>query len=246
MATDPGHSLSRRFVPNLAAFLVGLALAWFLEWETTDLVWSLWLSSLVIGYLTILIRIGFGAKIGSQVIFDDGFTGPRWVVGLIGVGGVLFLLGFFSLHFCGFHAGHSVFLNLFFPLPGLPETGFGEAFMNPFLLWKGVFQHLMNPYGWFLIPALVAERKGILGPFRNTTDPDFFATAARKDAIGDMITGPYRNVIRMHLLIFFFGGCHFLQIDSFAIYVVVSAVYFFPWSELKAWRSERGTATGDP
>jgi hypothetical protein len=49
-----------------------------------------------------------------------------------------------------------------------------------------------------------------------------------------MITGPYKNVIRMHLLIFFFAFCHFLKVDSFPIYTVVYFVYFFPWGGIRS------------
>jgi hypothetical protein len=44
---------------------------------------------------------------------------------------------------------------------------------------------------------------------------------------------PYKNVIRLHLLIFFFAGAHFVKLDSFLVYAVVYAVYFFPWRLLK-------------
>ncbi|HTO05192.1 MAG TPA: hypothetical protein VL069_15890, partial [Opitutus sp.] len=36
------------------AFAGGLAMAWFGKWESADLVWSLWLSSLVVGYALIV------------------------------------------------------------------------------------------------------------------------------------------------------------------------------------------------
>jgi hypothetical protein len=39
-----------RVFPDLLAFIMGLGVAWFLKWETTDLVWSLWLWSLALGY----------------------------------------------------------------------------------------------------------------------------------------------------------------------------------------------------
>jgi hypothetical protein len=44
---------------------------------------------------------------------------------------------------------------------------------------------------------------------------------------------PYRNVIRMHLLIFFFAFAHFARLENFAVYAVVSAGYFFPWRLLR-------------
>jgi hypothetical protein len=45
--------------------------------------------------------------------------------------------------------------------------------------------------------------------------------------------GPYKNVIRMHLLIFFFTAAHFAKLESFIVYGVVYAVYFFPWRLLR-------------
>jgi hypothetical protein len=65
------------------------------------------------------------------------------------------------------------------------------------------------------------------------------AIAARKAAIGkpglggDGMMAPYRNVVRLHLLIFFFAAASFAQLDNFIVYAVVSAVYFFPWRLLK-------------
>ena len=51
--------------------------------------------------------------------------------GLYIVGG-LFLLGFFTLHFGGFHFVHSVFLNAFFPIT---ECG-PHRFPGPSLYWQ--------------------------------------------------------------------------------------------------------------
>ncbi len=48
----------RKILPDVAAFAFGLGIAFVLRWKTTDLVWSLWLGSLVLGYLTILSTIG--------------------------------------------------------------------------------------------------------------------------------------------------------------------------------------------
>ncbi|MDF1825080.1 MAG: DUF6498-containing protein [Verrucomicrobiales bacterium] len=239
MKTELPPSTARVLAPNLAAFVIGLVLAWFLRWETTDLVWSLWLSSLVIGYATILIRLGYGSVLGWKAIHDDRVSASqRRTLLFIGIGFALFLLVFFSLHFCGFHAGHSVFLNSFFPLDGLPEEGFIRAFMNPLLLWKLVFQYLMIPYGLFIIPTVIAERKAIFKPFREALpdsagDIETGGKRLQHDLLKDIFAGPYKNVVRMHLLIFFFAGCHFLKIESFLVYVVVSAVYFLPWKELK-------------
>jgi hypothetical protein len=240
-----------RIGPDIAAFMTGLSLAYFLKWETSDLVWSLWLGSLVLGYLTILSAVAGGAYIGIHALNHSDFVKKYRIPAIIfGILGGLFFLGFFSLHFCGFHAGHSVFLRQFFPVEGMPDEGFGFAFMNPAMLWIGVFKYLMVPYGLFLIPAIIAERKHVFKPFisavnsvRGNSNINFNERSNNQKKrsagfMGDAIKRPYVNVVRMHLLIFFFAFAYFLKIDSFIVFTVVYFVYFFPWSEFKKERQQ--------
>ena len=232
-----------RILPDGIAFAIGLGIAWIQGWKTTDLVWSLWLGSLVIGYLTIQSTIGGGIYIGIRAIFHkDTPEKDRLPAILIGGGVALFFLVFFSFHFCGFHAGHAFFLSHFFPIEGLSATDFGRAFMNPLLLWKTVFQHLLWVYGVFLIPVIIAERKYVFASFvasvkevregmHNHSAPNVLKLVGKGPgkSMQDPFTRPYINVIRMHLLIFFFAFCHMLKVDSFWVYAVVYLVYFFPW-----------------
>jgi len=250
-------SLGGRTLPDILAFVTGLALAYHLEWKTTDLVWSLWLCSLVLGYTTILAAIGGGAYILINAVkYIEPVRQYRKPALAAGIGGGLFLLGFFSLHFCGFHAGHSVFLNQFFPLEGMPRDGFGAAFMNPPLLWMLAFTHLVQPYGIFIIPAMIAERKHVFTPLTRAVklvqtmranepannEINIAAVSMKikgRKFFHGMMGRPYINVVRMHLLIFFFAISHFLKMDSFIVYAVVYAVYFFPWQELFDLRKRR-------
>jgi hypothetical protein len=233
-------------LPDFLAFGMGLALAYYLKWETKDLVWSLWLGSLVLGYLTILSVIFAGAVVGIRALRQKEFEKKKSLpVILLGTVAGLFLLGFFSIHFCGFHAVHSVFLHQFFPLAGVPSEGFGQAFMNPPLLWFYAFKHLIPPYGLFLIPALIAERNHVFLPLikafkASEVSPVNLFPPAKEDGakhpMENLMADPYKNVIRMHLLIFFFAFCHFMKVDTFLVYAVVYSVYFFPWSTLRSFR----------
>lgn len=236
-------------MPNLIAFALGLGIAYFLKWEVKDLVWSLWLCSLVIGYLTMLSALGAGAYIGLRALMHKDIKKERRVPMIIG-GAVfgLFFLSFFSFHFGGFHAGHSVFLQIFFPIEGVPATGFEKAFMNPLLLWVMVFQHLIKPYGLFLIPTIIVERHLVFQPVirailslrdsgENSEGIKTGPFTLSKHPLGDAMFRPYINVVRMHLLIFFFAFSSVMQVESFFIYATVYFVYFFPWSEI--WRARR-------
>ena len=116
--------------PDALAFAVGLGLAWFNQWQTTDLVWSLWLSSLVVGYAMIVWSIfGTGISIalkawGGRALLQNEPKAPIAAVGGVMLVGGLFLLAFFTVHFGGFHFVHSVFLSLFFPIGPGPAKGF--------------------------------------------------------------------------------------------------------------------------
>src|SRR5882724_4728980 len=231
-----------KILPDVLAFALGLGVAWKLGWKTTDLVWSLWLGSLVLGYLTILSTIAAGVYVGANVITHAEFPqGHRVTAILIGLVVAVFFLGFFSLHFGAFHAAHAGILSGFFPLGGMPKNAFFSAFTNPVQLWREAIHYVLPAYGAFLVPAIIAERKRVFASVS-------WAVNAVRNGIHDQMAGnlvqfgmtqrkslhspfvdPYINVIRMHLLIFFFAFCHFLKVESVIVFGVVYFVYFFPW-----------------
>jgi len=213
---------------DLGGFLIGLGLAWVLDWQTRDLVWGLWLSSLVIGYLSIIVGVLGGI---NRTVIDNHPMG--WVIGL---GGGMFMLAFFTVHFGMFHFVHSIFLDHFFPIAGLQDSSFGPGLTG--------YLSVVTLYWPWLIAAGIAERDMLARAWRGTVkkEPgkDVPHPAARPEFNP---AGAYRNVIRMHLLIFFFAGMSIAGIEHFGIYVVVYAVYFFPWSFIKDWRAGRNTVT---
>lgn len=213
--------------PDGLAFLAGLGMAWFFQWQTVDLVWSLWLSSLLFGYVLIiwslvgppllLVREGrFGAAAGAAV-------------------GATFMVAFFTVHFGLFHLVHSVILNSFFPVVG-SSSGGG---LLPVEVYREVFQR----YWWFVPLALVAERHAFrLKPLPPEPPPtsvkaaDIAQRKARNARLGLGVGAflPYKNVVRLHLLIFFFAAAKLAWLDGFFVYALVYTVYFFPWRML--WR----------
>lgn len=115
-------TLIARVLPDIVAFVLGLGLAWFLEWETRDLVWSLWLCSLVLGYLTLFTAIGGGAWIGLSAIDNEKSPpGGRLKAMLVGLPVVrMHLLIFFfafshALHLDSFVIYAVVYSVYFFP-----------------------------------------------------------------------------------------------------------------------------------
>jgi hypothetical protein len=76
MATDSTLDNWISSWPDALAFAVGLAVAWWTRWNAGDLVWSLWLSSFVVGYSTIVWMIG-------QPVVELALAGPGHVAHVI-------------------------------------------------------------------------------------------------------------------------------------------------------------------
>lgn len=222
---------------DVGAFVGGLALAWWQQWQARDLIWSLWLSSLVVGYSSILWSVGRLAAPGVGGLLparggtaSNGTPADKPTAGA--AAGVIvfavFLLGFFTFHFGMFHFVHSVFLNTFFPVDGTPGFPGLHAYAT-----------VVRRYWSFLPAAFVAER-AIFVKQPSAPTPSTRAAASRSnsaqsaiDANNVSMLAPYRHVIQMHLTIFLLIGAAALHFDNFRTVAVIYAVYFFPWSLLR-------------
>ena len=212
---------------GLFSFLATLMLAVAQQWQVTDLVWSLWISSLVLGHGYLLTGIVSRALRGvdglestwgkamDALVGEDKTPWPPIVLGM------LFVIAFFSVHFIMFHFVHSVFLNLFFPLYGdgtgfprlLPVVGICIVRYWPVVLFSAITQ---------LTSFLeVAESTG-----------------------SNFLSMPYRNVVKMHISIFVFAGLSFTNISGLALYYVL-ILYFFPFGSLKSFLASRKKLTAD-
>jgi len=234
----------RSTLPDLVGCALALLLAWYLGWRTADLIWSLWLASLVIGYALILWKI-FGTSL--MILIRHGgelrealAESPRDWLGLaLVLFGQLFLLAFFTVHFGGFHWGHSMFLSSFFPLdPTAQDSGFEMALADYF--------EIVRRYAWFLPLAFLAQRDLFRLPetrskenlerlqaLRSGQAParERSARKASNQSALDM-GAAYKGVIRMHLLIFFLFAANALELPDILSYSVVYLTYFFPWSRV--------------
>ena len=160
----------------------------------------------------------------DALAFAEHGSAPAIAVGSIAIVGGLFFLAFFTVHFGGFHYVHSQFLAMFFPLDGAHPRG---------MVGTETYAEVLRRYWTFLPAAFLAERAAFAS--KPPKEPDVSVTAAAIAARKarprqfEGMMAPYRNVVRMHLLIFFFAFASFATLDTFAIYAVVYAVYFFPW-----------------
>ena len=247
-AFDPKPDGWAQAWPDGLAFVGGLAVAGFSGWNTTDLVWSLWLASLVVGFASILWSLfSPGILVGVAAGRDGAFARSQSAGAvLITVGtlwsGALVMAAFFAVHFGLFHYVHSVFLQTFFPM-----VAAGGANLQPS---AELYRTVAGNYWAFLPVAFLAERAAFSLTPSATPDPpdtsvkaaDIAARKARNRERGGMtgVMGPYKNVVRLHLLIFFFAFAKFAALENFFVYAVVYATYFFPW---RLWRKST-TPTG--
>lgn len=211
---------------DLTGFALGIGLAVWNGWRTADLVWGLWLSSLVLGWLSIAngaMRSPLEPGADSTTVFLSR----------------LLVLGFFTVHFGIFHFVHSVFLTALFPLPIGPsgiktsELQYGRVFAD---------------YWPWLLCAAVAERRMLFGKAASVgmhraapAATEAAPTRPRGKLASRTLPLPvfdprsaYKNVVRMHLLIFALLPMQIAGIGDSWSYALVYAVYFWPRREKAA------------
>lgn len=240
---------TKGWLPELVIFAGTALLAWHQQWSATDLVWSLWISSLTLGYSYILVSIAgmFAAQFKKATAAPSSGQPPSPFVSALslllsfnrqqmkkgeelrpapGVNKIfiflallpfsLFLVGFFTIHFLGFHFVHSLFLNGFFPL--FPESASGQGSSNEFVLFKNLIFTTLKNYWSFIVASALSR----LGAYR---------TAFQKTELGPSVGFAYINVVRMHVLIFIVGFMSGLGLQRFFLYAILF-LYFFPFDSL--------------
>ena len=251
-------------LPDLLAFAVGLAVVWVRGWSTTDLIWSLWLSSLVVGYALIvwavlqpaLELLGLGWRHRAEVEASPAWRDPRARMLMLGVALVsaALYLAFFTTHFGGFHFIQSQFLLSSYPL------GFEYHTMNRATLAEVVRRYWPALPSAFLARRYAFTRRALgglgrldqrrgqswgqsRGPSRGQTPQVSDPLAQQRGNWDEMaesrVFGPYLQVMRMHVVIIAFSALHAARRESFAVFAAVYALYFFPWRLLRRDAPER-------
>lgn len=212
----PDRGWWRTLAAEALLYVLALGLLNAQAWGPKDVVWTLWTTSLVTGYLTLILGSA-GASLSAAVKARSA-PGFSWQQALpLAMGGLVvmvFFLGFFTVHFGLFHLVHAVFLNEFFPLidwgdhrPGLLEQALAYL------------QHCFQSYPLFLLLCLLSHLPGLIGIARG-------AAGGSK-----MLIKPYGNVIKLHLMILAIGFASAAGHDGAAV-IVFLAVYFLPLGRL--------------
>ena len=132
---------------------------------------------------------------------------------------VLFVIGFFTLHFVGFHYGHSFFLHLFFPILEGGREAYGGG-LRPF--W-GLTTTVLRAYWPLVLICAFSRWDAVLRAWKSQ---------------GAAIMGtPYLNVLRMHATIFGVAIAAMLGLEGLLLYVVLILQFFPIYGWLRAWRA---------
>lgn len=212
----PNRGWWRLLVVEALLYVLALTLLNAQAWGPKDVVWTLWATSLLTGYLTLILGSA-GASLGAAI---KARSSPdfSWQQALpLAVGGLLvmlFFLAFFSVHFGLFHLVHAVFLNEFFPL-----IDWGDQ--RPGLIEQALtyLQRCFQSYPLFLLLCLLSHLPSLIGMVRGTGGG------------AGMLIKPYGNVIKLHLMILAIGFASAAGHDGAAV-IVFLAVYFLPLGKL--------------
>jgi hypothetical protein len=258
------------FLLDLVSFGAVVIFANYMEWTAKDLLWSLWISSLTIGYFTLLAGIGGnmirGRMADEQIPQNESKNekqvppgAPLAVFFLIPIVAIfrfsiitlifavlaaisvtaavikykreragldndhflinfmlnfpagLFLLIFFTIHFGGFHFVHSIFLNGMFPI--LNETPFGKTPGQTGFFFFDLIEVSFSNYWLFIVASAASSFESI------------FKTMKGREI--NFMLEPYKNVVKMHLMIFVIAFAGMAGFYNFILYATL-VLYFFP------------------
>lgn len=235
---DKENFVMQRFIkvlPDLTALLVSLGAAWLLKWKTEDLVWNLWLASLVIGYATMISLILASHKAANNFHDPSDIWGHRknTLSGEMRFGPYL-MFAFFCFHSSAFYAMHVAFISSGFENPDVNPKEFWDSIGNPFRLWGLIFEQILPVYFWMLLPILVSER----GSLRRTYQKQHAAFikisegSESNNTMGVFMLKPYLNIMKLQFLIFWLLSFDNAERQQTWIYTLLFILYFFPWRAL--------------
>ena len=207
-----GHLLPRvsDTAVEFVAFAGTLALAYFSGWLTKDLIWSLWLSSLAVGFLSVLVSGG------RRIIRPDATMVER----TFSIAGALGAIVLFSIHFGAFHYVYAAILDLLMPLMDHP----GRVYIGK-LTWKGGTSFSF----WLTLGIALVQYWPVvlLNVFRDRRSVLSSSVMTGKEV------GPYLTILKLHFIVMGLGACYALGLDSFPVY---AAVYTLLYSPATLWK----------
>jgi len=209
---------------SLISFFIVLILATLQEWRINELVWSLWISSLSIGYTFLISAIVAKAihrgMAHSEIVLpgvQKWLSHPLigWIIAIVGG---IYTIAFFTVHFGGFHFVHGIFLNLFFPIQEVSQGDLPNFFI--------IIKTCLTTFWPVILLSMLMQIKNfqqiILFPEK------------------DLLAMPYKNVVKMHISIILFAFLSKARVNDIILpYLLI--LYFFPFQAVINYFKNRKT-----
>jgi hypothetical protein len=214
-----------------------MAIAHFSGWNNTDLLWSFWITSLVVGYvsifqtsvapLSLLIKLNPIKEIIKK--FSELPTADKLksiIFTVIFIPFSLFMFLFLSVHFLIFHLFLAYFLQIGYPHSSLTEillhSTSGQFYTSIeiiltilFSYWIIVLQKLILDYRYHS-----QNQKNQVTNYQRSGNAELFSFEG--------IKRPYIQAARIHITIFLLLLLDAVELNQYFIYVIIYILFFFP------------------
>ncbi|MDP3581752.1 MAG: hypothetical protein Q8S39_07440 [Ignavibacteria bacterium] len=228
-----GNSWIQRYSIELFLFSFSLATAYFMGWNNTDLIWSFWITSLMVGYVTIfrttiapltllakLIRSPEDNKEFRQLPIITKLKMAIFVLFFIPIS--LFYIVFLSFHFCVFHLLLAYWLQMLMPHSGITDF-LADANGGQFYIYFQIIKTLLLSYWIIVIEKLVFDYRTYWKSGSNKLTP-----VQQKFFSYEVIMRPYVQVMRILALMLLLFWLHETGINQYLIYVLIYSLFYFP------------------
>jgi|GEM_PF-2639936 len=228
-----GNSWMKRYFTELFLFSFSLATAYFMGWNNTDLIWSFWITSLVVGYVTI-----FRTSIAPLSLLAKLMLSPEdikkfrelpttmklktAIFVLIFIPISLFYVVFLSFHFCIFHFLIAYWLQVLMPHSDIADI-LADANGGQFYIYIQIIKTLLMSYWIIVLQKLIFDYRTYWKSGSNKlTDVqhEFFSFEG--------IKRPYVQVVRIITLMVLLFWLNSIEANQYMIYVVIYSLFFFP------------------
>lgn len=246
MSERKENSWMKRYLNELFLFFFSIGAAYFISWNNTDLLWSFWITSLVVGYVSIFrtsiaplrLLTTFNLTPGDIKNFWELPTNKKLlsiIFVLVFVAYSLFIVLFLSFHFLIFHLFLAYFLQITFPHPALTDI-FAKPDGGQFYTSIQVIKTLLTSYWIIVLEKLIFDYKTKRESSSNQAahlQHSFINEAFSFEGI----KRPYVQVARIHITIFLLFALSAVETNQYLIYVMIFSLFFFPMSIIRKVKS---------
>lgn len=223
----------KRYMTALFLFLFSIAAAYFMGWNNTDLIWSFWITSLVVGYVTIfrttLAPLRLLAKLmlspEDKKKFRELPTTMKLKIAIFGLFFIpisLFYVVFLSFHFCLFHLLIAYWLQGLMPNWDISNI-LADVNSGGFYISIQIIKTLLLSYWIIVLQKLIFDYRTHWESGRNKEAPvrqEFFSYEG--------IKRPYVQVVRIIALMVLLAWLNSIEANQYLIYVMIFSFFFFP------------------